>query len=224
MDSVGNQPLKQSRRTRIGLVFSLGLLAMIVGLGLGWFFAERTSKAVMLSQGALLLPAQRVLPAFELQDHNGVKFGPQRLQGKWSLLFFGYTHCPDVCPATMAMLQEAARQLQVEANPGDIQFLFISVDPERDKLSQLKDYVTYFNPHFVGITGASEQLQILTSGLGILYQKVPNPDSPEYYTMDHSGVLLLVNPEGNWHALFSSPHDPMRLAQDFRAIQKVYSP
>jgi protein SCO1/2 len=170
---------------------------------------------------ATVLPAPKPLPPFSLVDQDHRPFGPERLRGKWSFLFFGYTHCPDVCPLTLATLRTVHERLTAE--PGErggvqnTQFVFVSVDPERDTPEQLKSYVSYFNKSFLGVTGDQVQLQTLTRHLGILYMRVAGRE--DHYTVDHSAAILLIDPEARLAALFSAPHDAEKIASAFLKVR-----
>ena len=162
-----------------------------------------------------VLPAPRPLGPFHLIDQDGLPFDRARLEGKWSFLFFGYTHCPDVCPMTLATLRRIREHLAAHPNGLDgTQFVFVSVDPERDTPAQLKSYVTYFGQGFLGATGADDQLQALTRPLGALYAR-PAESSGGEYAVDHTAAIFLIDPGAGFHALFSSPHEAEAIARTF---------
>jgi len=165
-----------------------------------------------------LLPAARMLAPFTLVDHHQQPFTQDALLGKWSFAFFGYTHCPDVCPNALAMLKRVQILLEAAGETPLPQVLFVSVDPERDSPEILASYVSYFHPTFVGVTGKDEELMRLTRQLGILYGKSPG-DSKDNYLLDHSGAIILLNPQGDYQALFSMPHDAEKIAADFIKIR-----
>lgn len=191
------------------------LLAAVVGF---WTGSLDKEQSVLIS-GTDMRSAPRALPPFELTDHNGKNLDNARLKGHWTLFFFGYTHCPDICPTTMAMLKETMANYTAQGgNTTDWQVIFVSVDPERDTPEQLASYVTYFNKDFLGATGKPEQIAVLTRSLGILYMKVENPDNPENYLVDHSASIIAVDPQGREAAVLSAPHQPVNLAHDMLVL------
>ncbi|MCP3673338.1 MAG: SCO family protein [Gammaproteobacteria bacterium] len=155
----------------------------------------------------IIYPNAKPLPEFELTDHNNNSFKKLQLQGKWSLMFFGYTSCPDICPTTMTALTQVANTLPPEILK-QLQFVFVSIDPERDSIEQLADYVPFFHQDFIGITGDLKQLTKLAMNLGAMFIKVPVEDladkeSVNNYSMSHSGSLFVIDPRGRRHGIFT---------------------
>ena len=174
-----------------------------------------------LKQGTLL-PSAKAIADFQLTDQHGKPFTRNNLVGKWSFAFFGYTHCPDVCPTSLSMLAQVMKKLEQNDNlDTKPQVVFVSVDPERDTPELLAQYLPYFNPDFIGVTGDPQQLLLLTRQLGIMYGKVP-ADNADDYLVDHSASIILFDPDGNFLALFGMPHDPDLIAQEFVAIKNYY--
>jgi protein SCO1 len=198
------------------------LVAGATGLILSWLLLSpsqesTTNQAITLKQ-ATLLPELRGLPPFSLTDQAGMPFDNQRLLGEWTLLAFGYTYCPDVCPTNLAMLAEVDFRLRHARINEPYQIGFVSVDPERDTPQRLANYVSYFDPAFLGITGSKTALQALTQPLGILYRKVETKQSAMDYVMDHSANLVLLDPQGRYYALFSPPYDADKVTDDLLTI------
>jgi len=154
---------------------------------------------------ATLLPEPLPLPEFSLSDQHGEPFTRDSLRGQTSLLFFGFTHCPDICPATLQQLSLARKQI-AEASPGDPlpAIVLISVDPERDTPGKLDKYVSAFGEDVTGVTGTRESLLPLTSALGIFFERQPLDGGD--YTVSHSTAVLVVDGDANFRALFSAPH------------------
>ena len=169
---------------------------------------------------ALLLQASKPLPEFNLTLVGGVPFTRASLSGHWSLLYFGYTHCPDVCPTTLVELDRLLTQLRKPATPPP-QVYFVSVDPKRDSLDLLKTYVTYFNPTFLGATGELDQLKQLTIPLGADFSYGPAGKDGNY-TVTHAAFVMLVDPQGQETAIFMPPLAAPRMAADYRAILAYY--
>jgi protein SCO1/2 len=217
-----SNPETLSPRAKLAL-FGIGLLALIAGIGV-WMSLHSPPSSVqtrpLVTQQATLLPQLKGLPPFSLIDHQGKPFDNDRLLGKWTFLNFGYTHCPDVCPTTLALLADLHSRLHRGESIPAYQIAFVSIDPQRDTPARLAEYVNYFEPSFVGVTGEDAALRDLTQPLGILFQPVETPDSALGYVMDHSTSIILVDPAGRYHALFSPPHDAKGMAADFIAITK----
>ncbi|MBF0191107.1 MAG: SCO family protein [Magnetococcales bacterium] len=173
----------------------------------------------------VLLPSPRALQPFALTDHENRPFDPQRLLKKWTFLFFGYTHCPDVCPVSMGLLAEVYALL--EKQPGGlaaIQGVFVSVDTQRDTTELLKAYVPYFHPEFLGVTGPQEQIRAFSKQLGAYYV-LPSPSDKgdDSSLISHSSVFFLLDPKGQFVALFQPQmHQPAIIAELFGKIRKHY--
>lgn len=169
-----------------------------------------------LSRATLIDPG-RPLPEPALTDQLGRDFGLDRLRGRWTLLFFGFTHCPDVCPVTLATLAEARRLLAAlppEAQPA---VAFVSVDPRRDTAAVLARYVGHFDPEFTGVTGGGDAVEAFTRALGVAVI-LGEPGADGGYTVDHSAAVFLVNPQAELVAVFGAPHEAAVIADDFRRI------
>lgn len=164
---------------------------------------------------ALLLHDPKPLPEFTLADTTGQSFDRSRLLGHWSLLYFGYTHCPDACPTTLSALDRMMAQLP--KGPDRPTVYFISVDPKRDQAALLRNYVLYFNPGFQGATGSLEALRSLTGPLGVDFSYDP-ADQKGDYAVNHSSFVVMVDPQAEEVALFSPPLEPKRMAADYQAI------
>ena len=203
----------------------LALSALLLGLWTAYRLTAPGPAAdtrTVATRNATVIPSPRALKSFSLSDHNGKPFSNAELQGHWTFIFFGYTHCPDVCPTTLAILNRAAHLLEQDSPDHGPRFVFVSVDPERDSQERLAGYVPYFNKSFLGVTGEQPALQELTGQLGVLYRKVENEPTAPAYLMDHSASIVLTNPQGGLHALFGAPHDAESIAHDFQAIRRDY--
>lgn len=176
-------------------------------------------------QGAILSPPRKIVVP-ELIQGNGEVFKTDHVIGQWSMLFFGFTHCPDICPITMGVLAQAKKDAH-NINHMFPQVIFVSVDPERDKVEMMADYVQYFDKEFIGVTGDKDLIKALTLQLSVVYMRMANTDeSSENYTIDHSSAILLINPEGKLAAFFNPPHDAKTILKDFQTVvnlRKVHS-
>jgi protein SCO1/2 len=166
--------------------------------------------------GGYVLDQPRPLPAFELVDEHGAPFTEADFEGHWSLLYFGFTYCPDICPSALGVMAEVKRKLDAVDGLDDRYYL-VSVDPDRDTPERLAEYVTYFDPTFRGITGDFDQLDIVTRAAGAVY-KVPEAPESDDYLVAHSSTLTLIDPQGRIHAIFTSPFDPASIARDFERL------
>lgn len=192
-----------------------------VALTLGALASLLTSRPEAPEIEGLLWPQSKALTEFSLEDHHGKAFNLGRLTGRWTLLFFGYTHCPDICPVTLSVLRNAVA-LMAEAAPDTEppQVVFISVDPKRDSLDHLGAYVSHFNPDFLGVTGSDENLRAFARQLGALFV-LSEPDANGDYLVDHTAAIFLIDPRGRLVALFQAPHAADRLARDLPQIRDL---
>jgi protein SCO1/2 len=169
-------------------------------------------------QGSILSPARKIAVPALVKD-NGELFGLDDLTGGWHLLFFGYTHCPDICPMTLGVLAQA-KKTALENNQVFPQVILVSVDPERDKVEMLADYVQYFDKDFIGVTGEPDLIKALTLQMSVVYMKMPlQPgDGDSGYLVDHSSALLLINPQGKLLAFLNPPHDAATIVKDIQTV------
>ncbi len=153
--------------------------------------------------------------AFHLRGPAGQPISEQFVRGKTTLLYFGYTHCPDVCPATLARLSAALRQLGVSAD--GVRVLFVSVDPERDPPAVLARYASYFAPQVIGVSGSDEQLLALTKRYRVAYRRAP-PDAQGNYDVYHSSAVFVFDPEGRARLLVPDTEPAAQLAEDLSSL------
>lgn len=207
-------------------LLSSALLIAFAVAGGAWFLAGALDGDRGKTESATVFPEPRALPEFRLLDHRGEPFGRENLLGHTSLLFFGFTHCPDICPATLQQLALARRQLAGggEALP---EVVLISVDPERDDPEALARYVEYFGQGFTGVTGSLEALRTLTGPLGIHFEKrpatQPGADSGSAavsgeYLVNHSAAVLVVDAEARLQAIFGAPHSIEAFVHDLPVL------
>ncbi len=158
------------------------------------------------------MPAPRRVAAFKLTDQLGKPFGNAELAGTPSLMFFGYTHCPDVCPTTLALLAQLHREPQF----AKLRVVFVTVDPERDDQSTMKQYVEAFNGNITGLTGSEAALAPLEADLKVVHatQALPGGD----YAVDHSSTLYYINARGALSAIFTPPFAIAKLRTDLSAL------
>ena len=152
---------------------------------------------------------------FALTDHNGMPRTLADFRGKVVVLFFGYTHCPDVCPTTLAELAQAMQDLGPDAKR--VQVLFATVDPDRDTQDLLARYVPAFNPTFLGLRGDAEATARATKEFKIVVQKQPGP-TPDSYTVDHSAGTFIFDPQGHLRVYVGYGQGPQVFEHDIRAL------
>jgi protein SCO1/2 len=204
------------------MITSVALAAVLAGVWLAEIYREHDARAVLLpNQVITLLPEARPLTAFALTDHKNRVFDLASLKGKWSFIFFGFTHCPDVCPTTLAELARARGHIaRNTAGAEDIQFVFISVDPNRDTAGKLRQYVSYFEPTFLGVTGDDAQIANLAGQLGAPYQVAITPGM-DNYPVTHSTAVFLLDPRARYHAVFTPPHDADAIGKRFKVVREL---
>lgn len=151
--------------------------------------------------------------AFELVDHTGAPFSREDLEGRWTLLFSGFTHCPDVCPATLGVLRAAQRGLDPTES---LRTIFVSVDPERDTPERLADYLAWFDEDWIGLTGERDQLDRLLGSLQMAHVRVPTGYGE--YTFDHATAVALIDPQGRMAAYWRPPFDTSMLREDLARL------
>jgi protein SCO1 len=197
---------------------ALAVVVVLSCAGLGALAARYLLHrgAAPLVQSAAVYARPRVLAPFALVADDGRTFDVQSLSGHWSLVFFGYTACPDLCPATLALLAQVDHKLADLPASVKPQVLMISVDPERDDPAKLAAYVKFFAPSFHGLTGAPGGVADAAAAFGVAYRR--GSDSDGGYTVDHSAAVYLVDPDARLRAVFMPPQQTALLASDYRAI------
>lgn len=204
-----------SRAKSIGLAVLVAIVAIAAGLLLSRALLDRSS-APTLAKATLLDPA-RPLPPMAFVDQDGQPFGLDQLRGHWSILFFGFTFCPDVCPTTLALLAQVEKQLADLPSEQRPQVVLVSVDAKRDTPERLAQYVKSFSPTFTGITaGDQPAVEEFAMKLGVPVAISPLPG--DNYTVDHSAAIFIIDPSGALRALSSTPHNVPIIAEDYRSI------
>jgi len=194
------------------------VVTSIAAITAGGWVSWRFLQPPPLPQFATVLPAPAELATFSLVDQYGNAFTRDSFKGEWNLVFFGFTHCPDVCPLTLQVLADARRQMQAAGSDILPRIVLISVDPERDTPDVIGQYVAHFGAATLGIGGELVELRKLTTGLGIYFEK-SNVDA-DTYSVDHSAVVIVINPDGRFHALFSAPHHAENFAHDLPLMMR----
>ena len=192
---------------------SLVDVLVVIGVVFGaMLYSSQSDYSENFSElGLVLLPQPQDIDLNELKTSGGDNFSRESLSGHWSLIFFGFTSCPDICPITMAAMAAAERLLD---EPNAFQWIMVTVDPKRDTPARLSKYVKGFSEHFIGVTGTPERIRSLSDSLGI--SQVKKYTSATDYGVDHSGHIVIVNPRGQHQGYIKTPHsaDTMALAID----------
>ncbi len=205
----------------------LAILAIGISLSIG--IATYTYNSTVadirtkLVDATYLYDQNTAISTFELIDHHGMPFTPEQLNGQWTFWFFGFTHCPDICPITLGVLSAAVDLLKNNHDVKDeISIIFVSVDPERDNTAKLKSYVNSFSEHAIGVTASEETLSPFLKNMGIIASKQKLTDSQSDYLVDHSSSVYLIAPNTGISAIFGAPHTVKNIAKDFLTIRKYY--
>lgn len=208
-----DSPVRPSRQIPISLIV-VAAFAAAIGLWLGQRFLSAPAQPKL--QNAVLYPSPRAIPDFHLTRTNGAPLTRDSWRGRWDVVYFGYTSCPDVCPTTLATFKAAWRELQSDHLDSKVRFNFISVDPQRDTADVLGKYVAFFDPSFVAATGSDDQLTRLTRSLGLLYTR--STDAKGNIEVDHSGSAVIVDPKGELIGLFRPPFEARAVAADLKTL------
>ena len=211
-----------NRGVRTTVLLCVAFIALVLGALFYSVLREPLLDEVALrEQGTFLLPARREIASFSLTDHRGVEFNNTRLAGHWSLLYFGFTACPDVCPVTLSVLAQVEQKLAAEGQPellNQLQVYFVSVDPERDDAATLGKYLAAFSPRFVGVTGSHETLAAFAAQLNAAFMKVP--DANGGYVIDHTGNIVIVDPDGRYAGFIKLPHDADKILMAYKSMAR----
>lgn len=195
------------------------LIISILLIGAAAYFAQQNANTTPGNDARLTTP--KPLTAFHLTTHDLKPLNIERLKGKWTLLFFGYTHCPDVCPTTLTELAQMAQQLPPEVL-GDTQFVLVSVDPQRDNPESLAEYVGYFNESFLGATGNIDALTAFARQLDSKFSLETDPAGEP--VVNHSSAMLLIDPQARYYARLKAPHYAEEMRTQYLALRNRYSP
>ena len=192
-----------SNRVLLMLAAFLGSLALVLGSIL--WLTKDIRPAGIVQQGT-------VGGSFQLTDQDGRTITAETFRGKPLLMFFGFTHCPDVCPTTLFEVSEIMRKLGKDADRTAA--LFVSVDPERDTPEKLKEYLSSFDPHLRGATASAEGIAAVAKSYRVYYKKIPT--TGDDYTMDHTALVYLMDKDGRFVAPFNIKRPPEASAEELR--------
>lgn len=195
------------------------IILAIVAFGGGLLVARALkppSAGLPQTERATLLSEPKALPALDLVNQDGRPLGANFFRGHWTIVFFGFTSCPDICPTTLTTLAQATRQLADLPPLERPRVLLVSLDPERDDPAHLSAYVRFYDPAFLGATGPLPAVAAAAAAFGVPYAKVTLPEGG--YTIDHGSGIFIVGPSGGIAAYSSAPHDAATIARDYRKV------
>jgi protein SCO1/2 len=200
---------------------TFAIIGVIVVIFLVLFFnrmmqPRALTNSQMLINGLSMFEQPRAFEDFSFIDHNGEVFDQDNLNGKWTMIFPGFTFCPDICPVTMSILGQAWDLIDDKPKE-DLQVVMMTVDPHRDTPERLAQYVPYFNENFVGITADISKTLWVAKQLNIA-MTVVNPDTAgDFYSISHSGNIVLINPRGHYAGYFKPPFDVGRIKLTYQS-------
>ena len=202
----------------------IAVIAVIIGIT---FYKYMHKPAVTVEQlkemGTVIFDKSRAFEMNDLVDHNGKPFTKKNLEGKWTLAYFGYTFCPDICPTTLGQLNQMDKLLKKKypKMTEKIGYVMVTIDPRRDTVEKLSDYLAYFNRGFVGVVGDHKNIHYLTMQLNIPYTLVID-SSFESNLLDHSANLIIINPMGHYHGFIRPPLDFIKLVEVMKYVDELY--
>ncbi|WCE03327.1 SCO family protein [Pseudoxanthomonas sp. JBR18] len=211
---------------------SFGVLILIVAAGILGVLAANKLLAPSkdgdarwpATQAVTLLPRPRVLPEFSLRQADGTQLTQGELRGHWTLVFLGFTFCPDVCPTTLAQLAQAQKQWAALPDSIRPRLLFVSIDPERDTPTKVGEYAHAFHPDTLAATADVPALEAFAKSLSLVFVKVPGEhfkQNPQDYSMDHSAQIVVLDPQGRMAGLIQPPFDPAAIGADMLKLTEA---
>jgi protein SCO1/2 len=226
------------KNIRLTVILCLVFVALVFALT---YYRITRNNAVSLSPealrevGALVYEAPVELQPFSLLDHRGQVFTEEQLKGQWSLIFFGFTSCPDICPLTLTELSQFYRQLEAETGETSTpQIIMISVDPARDSTEKMAEYMSSFHEDFVGLNGPYADVAALARQLFVSHEPPPatlaaddahnghNMPAADDYLIDHSGNILIINPDGRYHGFLDAAIQDPEITLAYQSIRADY--
>lgn len=198
---------KKAVRLTVGILVAV-VLSIIAAIVLQFATLQTDLKAELERSNTLFFETPRQVPQVTLTRHTGEAFSSDQFKGQWDLINFGYTYCPDICPTNMADMKQARAQLEAQGLAEQVNFWMVTVDPARDTVEQLSQYVPYYHPEFIGLTGSVDDITTLATQLSaVFYQE----GTGEGYTVAHSDNYALIDPQGHFIALMRPPHKPSHI-------------
>ena len=216
--------MEKNKRTLNKRRLFIPLFVASFGLGLGILFAEFTKNDLdgFKAEG-ILWPSPPRLNEFFLIDKDNLPFTLDDLKGKWSIIFFGFANCPDICPSTLMEMSKAEIKLRAMPEFGNSgQLIFISVDPERDSPTVLKTYVSHFSQDLQAASGSQKELRILAKSVGAIFLKVDSHNNDHSYSVDHSAGIFFVSPDATLFSVLTPPIVDTTILDRMTNVLKAY--
>ncbi len=198
------------RRTAI-FIFSFFCVMGTIILAAYNFIAPKFKYQPPLTKVSTAFKATSKLNSFYVYDTSGSIFTDKSLRGHWTLLFFGYTKCPDICPRTLGIIRETFAMFAAQDKISPVRFVFADISPQPVGLAELKQFVRNYNPEFIGITGSSNEMHTLSDQLGIYSQQMSD-------SIDHTSALMLIDPQGSLNAIITPPFSAADLVHDLTIL------
>lgn len=210
------QTNKQQKGIKYTVIAAVAFMVIVLSLFMNKILQPRIlSDQQLRANGAIEFDTARIIRDFNLVDQNNQPYTLEALKGKWTLIYFGFTHCPDICPTTLMQLSKVVNSLEPEIKV-NTQVLMVTADPARDTPEKLKIYIEHFNKDFNAITGEFLAVKRLAGDLNVAFNKVMLDNGD--YTIDHSGNLILINPHGHYHGFFKPPFELAKLKLTYQSI------
>lgn len=187
----------------------------------------RLTDEELKALGLVVLPERRPVGQLELIDQYGSTFDGSRLMGKWTYAFFGYTHCPDICPVTMSYIGQMHRVLKESLDPSTAQLfqpMFVSVDPVRDTPENVKEFLARYAQDFIGVTGNSVEIKKFADLVAVGYTRMSAEDSALEYLVEHTGYIVIFSPDGSCYGFIKPPFDTTQLVRSFEQLERFARP
>ena len=217
------------KRSKLTLFSLVAIVAIVVGVAVNKFVRQDKPPVVssldkewMQQQGIVLFDTPRRFHTIGLETTKGKPFTVDSLKGHWTLLYFGFIFCPDICPTTLARLSHLDKSLKTyDSNMAKrVRYVMVSVDSERDSISKLKKYLTFFDKDFLGVRGEEKYMDALARQLNVVYSKVDKAGKGDYQ-MEHSAQVIIINPQGDFQGYIRPDFDVDKLLPAFRTMNQV---
>ncbi len=204
------------------------LVALIAIVGALYWLSVHSDKVGMTAKqlkalGLVELLERTDVGVLKLVDQDGNPFDGSALQGRWTYAFFGYTHCPDICPLTMSLLKQVEQRLNETVDPviaTAFQGVFVTVDPVRDDAATVKEFIANFSPNFLGVTGTEEEISELAGKVAVGYTRIGSSDSRLEYLVEHQGHIVVFSPDGHCYGYIKPEHDTTQLVRIFLHLER----
>ena len=206
-------------KTRLLLLGSVLIIAL--GLLLWSMRVQAITDEELESLGVVILPEPVELANVSLVTENGEAFHGEELQGKWTFGFFGYTHCPDICPVTLSQMKTVVETLRERGDTvtlNNIQRMFVSIDAKRDSAEAVKTYTDNIDPEILGITGDPDGVKKFAESVYVGYKQLGDPTAEKDYLVEHQGNIIIFNRDGNCYGFIKSPFEDHLLARVFKGL------